>query len=220
MVNLIAYQRLISNTADVFLGVNMTQAAFNAANLLGSKPISINRYLDQVWPLIQKYDNDILPPFGDNPNPEYIWDQSTLDGQRVAFGVGTSGGRVVSSGTTQAFAVILVAFADNAMDAKIELFELVNNQYVKVAPQPVGLDELVLIAGNPNVPTTGLTEIEPYNWQSIRIYSTRFTVAAQDVDRIVKIVASFEVTNYLVANPPKPNPAGLQFILDVYNATD
>lgn len=217
MANLIAFQRITSNASTVFLGVNMAQAAFNAANGQGANPVTVPRYLNPVWPLIQKYDNDNFPPFGDNPNPEYIWDQTTSDGQTVAFGA-ASAGRSIPSGTTEAFAVTLIAFADNAMEAKIELFELINNQFVKAAPQPDGLDELVLVAGTPNIPATGLTEIEPYNWQSTRVYSTLFTVEALDADRVVSIVVSFEGTNYLVPNPPKPNPAGLQFILDIYIA--
>lgn len=220
-----SFERLTSNTNSVYLGTNMAQAAFNAANVQGSKPDAVVRYLDPVWSLLQKYDNDSsnqpYSPFGGTPNPDYIWEQPTSDGQRVAF-ASTTGAKFVTDGTTMSFSVFLVAFADNAMEAKIELFELMGGEqgdYVKAAPQPAGLDELVLVAGKPNMPAEGLTEIEPYNWQNICVYSTCFTVDAPE-NRIIKIVVSFEVTNYLVTNPPKPNPAGLQFFLDIYSDLD
>lgn len=38
------------------------------------------------------------------------------------------------------------------MEAKIELFEEIGGTFVKVSPQPEGLDEFLLIAGEPNNP--------------------------------------------------------------------
>jgi hypothetical protein len=228
------FQRLTSNTTDVFIGANSAQAAMNAANNTGSQPDPVARHVNPPsWPSLQKFDNDdsVQPfsPFGGVPNPDYIWDLPTSDGQTVAFAVASNeftlfGGSV---NTLLSFSVFLGAFADNAMEAKIELFEQIpqmEGPFVKVSPQPEGLDEFLMIAGDPNNPAVGLTINDPpFTFQDIRMYSTSF--AAPIVTggrRTFKIVVSFKVTNYLIqpqfASAPSSlnNPAGLQFMVDIY----
>ncbi|URT71578.1 hypothetical protein [Cytobacillus firmus] len=217
------FQRLTSNTTTVFFGNNMAQAAFNAANDIngGNHPDPVPRV--NVWPSLKKFGNDTTTqpysPFGGVSNPEYIWNQPTSDGQTVAFAV-ASGAFVVIPGEILSFGVFLNAFADNAMQAKIELFEFAGGTFGKAFPQPTGLDEFLLVAGEPNTPAEGLTETQPYNWQDIRMYSTRFSAPiATTSSRTFTIVVSFEVTNYLI-QPNRPNPAGLQFICDIYSDLD
>lgn len=168
-------QRLRSNTTDVFLGTDRGQAAMNAANGTGTDPDAVPR--NPRWPSLQKFDNDNssedFSPFGDVPNPLYIWDQPTSDGQTVAFAI-ASEQFTVPTGVTASFSVFLNAFADNAMEAKTELFEQIGGTFLKVSPQPAGLDEFLLVAGDPNTPAVGLTETQPFNWQDIRVYSTHF----------------------------------------------
>ncbi|WHY96959.1 hypothetical protein [Peribacillus simplex] len=214
------FQRLVSNTSSVRLGADRDQAALNAANNMGDTPTSIMHAQVPVWASLKKFDNDTtvqtFSPFGGLLNPEYIWDQPTSEGQTVAFAIAAP--IVGAIATPSDFSVVLVAFADNAMEAKIELFELIGDTFVKAAPQPAGLDEFLLVAGEPNMPAEGLTETQPFNWQDIRVYSTVFTSPPNpDNTRRFRIVVSFEVTNYLVPNPPQqPNPAGLQFMVDIY----
>jgi pectin methylesterase-like acyl-CoA thioesterase len=98
-----------------------------------------------------------------------------------------------------------------------------------VSPQPEGLDELLLIAGEPNNPAVGLTiNNPPFSFLDTRVYSTRFTTPdnSPSVSRTFKIVVSFEVTNYLQqpiysSNPSSlNNPAALQFMVDIYLAPE
>ncbi|CAH0166132.1 hypothetical protein SRABI80_00986 [Peribacillus frigoritolerans] len=115
------------------------------------------------------------------------------------------------------------------MEAKIELFEEIGGTFVKVSPQPEGLDEFLLIAGEPNNPAVGLTiNNPPFTFQDTRMYSTRFTTPDNipSVSRTFKIVVSFEVTNYLQqpiysSNPSSlNNPAALQFMVDIFLAPE
>jgi hypothetical protein len=223
------FQRLVSNTGDVFLGSSRDQAAINAANNTGDHPDAVARRINPpTWPSVQKFDNDTtaqpFSPFGSVPNPEYIWDQPTSDGQTAAFAI-ASQPFTVPAGSPFSFSVFLSAFADNAMEAKIELFEQIGGTFVKAAPQPSGLGELLLIAGEPNNPAVGLTiNGPPFSFEDIRIYSTRFDAPSPTglTPRIFKIVVSFEVTNYLIqpqfaSNPSNlNNPAGLKFFVDIY----
>ncbi|ULM99889.1 hypothetical protein L8956_26590 (plasmid) [Peribacillus frigoritolerans] len=218
------FQRLVSNTSDVFLGVGREQAAMNAANNTGNHPDLVDRFLRcPQWPSINKYDNDTttqsFSPFGGDSNPDYIWDLPTSDGQTVAFAI-ASDQFTIPAGSTASFSVSLAAFADNAMEAKIELFERIGGSFVKAAPQPSGLGDLLLVSGDPNNPAIGLTINDPpFTFQDIQVYSTRFTAPSS---KILKIVLSFEATNYLIqpqfaSNPSSlNNPAGLQFVVDIY----
>jgi hypothetical protein len=56
--------------------------------------------------------------------------------------------------------------------------------------RPEGLDEFILVAGNPTTPAVGLTETQPYNWQDIRVSSTSFTVPSRRQDTFFKMVVS------------------------------
>ncbi|URT71579.1 hypothetical protein [Cytobacillus firmus] len=182
------FERLTSNTTTVFLGATMAQAAFNAANDIngGNHPDPVPRV--NVWPSLKKFGNDTTTqpysPFGGVSNPEYIWNQPTSDGQTVAFAVASE--RInANPGFIRSCSVFLGAFADNAMEAKIELFEDIggggDGPYAKAFPQPGGLDEFLLISGDPDTPAVGLTEMKPYNWQDICMYSTHFEVLNTEV---------------------------------------
>ncbi|CAH0306449.1 hypothetical protein [Peribacillus simplex] len=217
-----AFERLISNTTDVFLATSRDQAASNAANNIGNHPDLVPRF--PTWPSLDKFDNDtiasVFSPFGGVPNPDYIWDQPASDGQTVAFAVATPAFVTFDPTLRTTFSIFLAAFADNAMEAKIEMFEEIDGTFVKSAPQPSGLGDVLFVAGEPNNPAVGLTiDSPPFTFQDIRIYSTRFELPPS---RLWKIVVSFEVTNYLQqpiysSNPSSlNNPAGLQFMVDIY----
>ena len=226
-MTIIPFDRLTSNTTEVFLGADRAQAAFNAANSIGVSPDAVARYA--TWSSLKKFDNDTtsqpFSPFGAVTNPEYIWNQPTSDGQTAAFAIASNEFIAESD-----FSVFLGAFADNAMEAKIELFisSGPGNPFTKASPQPDGLDEFLLIAGEPNNPAVGLTiNNPPFTFQDIRMFSTVFTSPIPVLDSSFKIVVSFEGTNYLIqpqyaSNPSSlNNPAGLQFIVDIYrNALD
>lgn len=214
-MSIIPFERLISNTSTVFLGIDMDQAAINAANGIGNHPDFVPRLPN--WSSIEKFDNDSssedFSPFGGVQNPDYIWDQPTSDGQTSAFAIASKEFTIPSTLLTASFSIFLDAVADNAMKVKIELFEKIGGNFVKTAPQPSGLGDITWISGDPNNPAVGLTETKPFNWQDIRMYSTRFTVPSS---KTLKIVVSFEATNYLIQPPGSFNAAGLQFVADIY----
>lgn len=214
---ILPFQRLTSNTTTVFLGADREQAALNAANATGDHPNLVARF--PSWPSLQKFDNDNslepFSPFGNVSNPQYIWDKTTTAGQTAAFAIASSIFSSFGPDLKTTFSIFLVAFADNAMEAKIEMFEEIGGTFVNADPQPAGLDEFLLVAGDPNTPAVGITETEPFNWQDIRVYSTHFELPPS---KSWIIVVSFEVTNYLPTanNLNNPNPAGLQFMVDIY----
>lgn len=219
------FQRLISNGSTVFVGVDREDAEINAANGTGGKASIVPR-LSATWPALKKYDNDVAPgspsPFNSVPNPEYIWQPPITDGQTAAFAI-ASDSFTANGVEVVRMSVNLAAFADNAMETKITLFERkADTTFAKVEIQPNGLNDYILISGTPNTPATGLTEFMPFNWQNIRVYSTFFAAAAIDLanPRVLKVVISFEPTNYLPSILGATNPAGLQFIVDLYKDVD
>ncbi|HER2162583.1 TPA: hypothetical protein VJS49_001740, partial [Streptococcus pyogenes] len=118
-------ERLVSNTGGVFLGTDRDQAAMNAANNTEDHPDLVAR--NPGWPSLKKFDNNSavksFSPFGSVSNPDYIWDQPTSDGQTAAFAIASQRFEVPSPNEISTFSVFLVAFTDNSMEAKIELFE-------------------------------------------------------------------------------------------------
>jgi hypothetical protein len=205
------FQRLTSHAAFAFLGNSRSQAAFNAANESGAHPAAVDRYV--TWPSILKFDNDLHSPFGASPDPQFLWMQPTAAGQSIGVAVASRPFTAPEDSDTS-FTVYFTAFADNAMEASIELFENVGGTYVYVNPQPAGLG-VPLVAGTPEMPATGLFELQPpYAWQDVRHYSTTFRVPANA--NTYKIVVSLKGLNYLIPAPTLPNPAALRFITDIY----
>ena len=208
------FVRLRSNPSTVYLGVDREQAASNAANNRNLTADLVRRFIR--WPSLEKFDNDTPTfspsPFSDVPNPRYIWDTPSRPGQMEAFGIATRP-FTVRSGRGNSFIIFLTAFADNAMRAKIELYRRNSNGfYVKTVPQPTGLDDFVMVAGSSN-PSTGRTEDPPFNWQDVSYYSTLFTIGRSGT---YKIVISFDATNYFLPPEATENPAGIQFVSDIY----
>lgn len=213
-----SFKRLISDATTIYLGLDREQAAINAANATGNPPTNVTQI--STWPILKKFDNDAKiggspSPFSNVTDPSYVWQLPVSSGQSLACAAATDS-LDVSSSSAASFAVYLAAFSDNAMTAKIELFEYNGSSFVKTAPQPNGLLDFIAISGEPSNPAMGLTETPPYNWQSIRIYSTHFEIPIPGNSSTFKIVVSFEVTNYNVNPIDAPNPAALQFILDTY----
>lgn len=210
-----AFTRLTSNPSTTYLGTDREQAAFNAANQTGSRAELVSRF--PRWPSIENFENDRSPaspsPFANVRNPFIIWDLPGTFGQMKSFGIASPSFQV-SEGIEQSFVIFLAAFCNNAMRAKVELYRQISSGlFAKAVPQPLGLDDFVLVVGQPNNLKMGLTEEELFNWQDIRFYSTLFNLT---IPGLYKIVVSFDATNYFRSPNTTSNPAGLQFVADIY----
>jgi hypothetical protein len=132
------FKRLISKTSTKFLGTDREQVAINAANNIGGASTkSVDRI--SVWPSLKKIDNDTAEagsptPFRGVQDPMYIKDQPPTYRQTAAFAIALS--QFLSGTSSQrSFSIFLVSFSDNAMKAKIELFEKISDgTFVKVSP--------------------------------------------------------------------------------------
>ncbi|KAA2301321.1 hypothetical protein FY526_25625 [Clostridioides difficile] len=102
----------------------------------------------------------------------------------------------------------LTAFADNAMEAQIDLVDATTNTIISTPPLGV-----LLLDGSMD-PTPVVLDF-PFNWQNIRFYSipTGPLPAGE-----YKVIVSFTVVNYL-QYMSYPDPAGLSFVADVYTAS-
>ncbi|RAP74528.1 hypothetical protein [Paenibacillus montanisoli] len=220
-------QRLTSNITQPFLrsGIDRGTVAFNAANGIGTN--AGIAAISPSWPSLKKFDNDttftIEAPFGVVPNPDYIWIEPASAGQTAAFANASNEIDIVAiPGDTDParFNITLLAFADSAMNVKIELFQRIGSTFIKAPTQPAGLGDVFLTAGTPNTPITGVTETtQPFKWQDVRIYSTVFEIPTL-VSAVYKLVISFAGTNYLPTdnNLSNFNPAGVMFMLDFFGA--
>jgi len=158
-----------------------------------------------VWPKLSSYINDdvFLPD-----EPEYLWDSSISDGQSRGFAV-------VCDSFNHTFPVqvltSLTVFTDNAHEAVIEIYNTVDPipaLVASISPYPPPL-----IDGNMD-PVKGYTEVQPYNWQTIRYFSNFSPLLPQNNN--YSVVVSFRAVNYNVFPPFSANPAGLAFVLDSY----
>ncbi|MBW7452655.1 hypothetical protein ACFOLF_25905 [Paenibacillus sepulcri] len=103
--------------------------------------------------------------------------------------------------------ISLTAFADNAMEAQIDLVNATTNTIVTTPP----LGQL-LLDGSMD-PTPVILE-PPFNWQIIRCYSITTGLLPAG---LYKIIVSFTVINY-DQYMSFPNVAGLSFISDIYKS--
>jgi len=158
------------------------------------------------WPNLQKFVNDSTP-FGQTANPVYIWERVTSDGQSLGFAIASNPFTITA---TSQLEIHLTAFADNALEAQLDLLDTATNTIVSTPPLGV-----LLTDGSMN-PNTGVTveTSPPYNWQSIRYYS----VATSPIPAgSYRVIVSFQVMNYNNFSG-HPNPAGLSFVADIYQA--
>ena len=198
-------QRLVSNPSTVYITADRNSAVLAAISGIGQIATE-QPQLYMWWPNLQKFAND-NSPFGGTPNPVYIWDNTTSDGQTRGFALSSN---PFILDTSSQLVINLNAFADNALEAQIDLVDAATNQIIS-AP-PLGA---LLTDGSMN-PSTGVTveTSPPYNWQSIRFYSV---VTAPILPGSYKVIVSFQVVNYSNFSG-SPNPAGLAFVADIYQA--
>ena len=216
MAEIEGFERLLSKVRFVRLGTGLRNAATNAANDEGPRPVLVDRYVE--WPRVTEFNNDNVPagspsPFANRGTPDYLWgDETAEEGEIYYFGI-ASNPFTVRAGEEVDFSAFLSAFADNAMEAVIVLFRERDGRYVPVDPQPTGLGGFILRAGEPGNPGAGLTETAPYAWQNVRYYSTDFTV---DQRGRYKVAVAFKGTNYELPAEGTVNPAAIQFVVDLY----
>ncbi|MFB9279465.1 right-handed parallel beta-helix repeat-containing protein [Cohnella cellulosilytica] len=198
-------QRLVSNPSSVYITTDRNSAVLVAISGIGQVATE-QPQLYMWWPNLQKFAND-NSPFGGTPNPVYIWDNTTSDGQTRGFAI--SSNPFILDAASQ-LVINLNAFADNALEAQIDLVDAATNQIISAPPMGA-----LLTDGSMN-PNTGVTveTSPPYNWQSIRFYSV---VTAPILPGSYKVIVSFQVVNYSNFSG-YPNPAGLAFVADIYQA--
>lgn len=152
-----------------------------------------------AWPELVNYTNNN----GVVGDPQYIWDSTTSDGQSRGFAARSN----AFSGFSN-YVISLTTFCDNAHSVRIDIYELPE-------ADPILLETLtppVLIDGNMD-PITGLTEVQPYNWQSVRIYTIASSTLSTNNPHIM--IFSFTGVNYNVSSAGAPNPAGIVFSVDI-----
>ncbi|SYX83437.1 hypothetical protein [Paenibacillus alvei] len=179
----------------VSLALNAGFGALGNVTIVGQIP---------VWPKLNRYINDNFLA----GEPEYIWDSSISDGQSRGFAVVCE-----SFQSTNAIQLLtsLTVFTDNAHEAAIEIYDTgfpIPTLVDSISPYPFPLTD-----GNMD-PVTGYTEVQPYNWQTIRYFSGFSSTLA--INTSYRLVVSFRAVNYNVIPPFAANPAGLAFVLDSY----
>ncbi len=199
-------ERIISNPANVYIANTREAAAAQAISGSGTLATEVPR--TSTWPTLEHFTNDNSLFLKYNParqNPVFVWDQITSSAQSKGFAAATAAYTFQQSTN---FTIHMAAFADNALQAQIDLLDAATGTVISSAPFGVLLQD-----GNMD-PVTGVTVEEPqfpYNWQNIRFY----TVSTGTLPRgKYQIVLSFLAVNY-DQYPGFPNPASLAFHADV-----
>ena len=197
-------QRLVSNGTSVFIAADRTAAVAAAISGSGTLATVVPRYV--AWPGLERLTNDnnsFFAPFGE---PQCIWDTTATDGQTRGFA--TASNPFTLTGTSE-LAVSLAAFADNALEAQIDLVDAATSAIVSAPPLGV-----LLTDGSMDPASGTTTDINPpFNWQNIRFYSVNSGAIPAGT---YKVVVSFRGVNYNRASGTV-NPAALAFVADVYS---
>lgn len=195
----------VISSADTYVAADQTAAiALAVSSGPTDKATVIPRY--PLWSSLTKYAND-NGPFPTQV-PQYIWDSTTTDGQVRAFAARSE--MFFSGGDPVAISVCLTVFADNAHIARIDIYDF----NVPSATLVETLTPPILVDGSMDA-NAGLTEVIPYNWQDLRVYSAQSSVLPGD--GVYAVVVSFTVVNYLGFQPPMSpgNPAVLMFYSNI-----
>lgn len=196
-------QRLSSSAANVYVATDREMAV--AAANLGTGTLAVEVPQFPIWASLTKFVNDNNPVFGAIPDPTTVWSSSMAPGQVFGFAASSSSFTITSEGQVL---IYLTAFADNAMEAQIDLVDATTNTLI--SSPPLGT---LLLDGSMD-PTPVVLE-PPFNWQNIRCYSisTAPIPAGQ-----YKVIVSFTVVNY-DQYMSYPYPAGLSFVADIYSVS-
>ncbi|TKH45983.1 hypothetical protein C1I60_05995 [Paenibacillus terrae] len=196
-------QRLCSNTTNVYVASDRDMAVA-AANLgIGTLAVEVPQF--PTWPSLKKFVNDNNPVFGDVPDAITIWSSTTAPGQVLGFAAATNSFTLSAEGQ---ILINLTAFADNAMEAQIDLVDATTNTLISTPP--LGF---LLLDGS--MDPTPVILVPPFNWQTIRCYSITTGLIPAG---LYKVIVSFTVVNY-DQYMSFPNPAGLSFVADIYKVS-
>jgi parallel beta-helix repeat protein len=195
-------QRLTSNTTNVYVAIDRDAAVAAAILGIGTLAVAVPPFF--TWPSINKFINDNNPVFGVVPDPIAVWNSTTAPGQVFGYAAATNSFTLAADGQVL---INLTAFADNAMEAQIDLVDASTNTVISTPP--LGF---LLLDGSMD-PTPVILN-PPFNFQAIRFYSitTGVIPAGQ-----YKVIVSFTVVNY-DQYMSFPDPAGLSFVADIYQA--
>lgn len=162
----------------------------------------------RTWDRIAPYTNsaefdDLTIPPG-LTTPQFVWDVVTLDGETRFF---AAAAEITPDFDLSGLFIRTTTFADNGHDYQASIYS--TNKTLMTQGQ-------VLFDGDTTTPSLGLTEQPPFNWQTLRS-NTEVLSAALTSGTLYYLVVSYRVTNYL-QKAGLPNPAGLSFIVDVWNS--
>ncbi|NQX67017.1 right-handed parallel beta-helix repeat-containing protein [Paenibacillus alba] len=196
-------QRLSSNPTNVYVASDRDMAVA-AANLgIGTLAVEVPQF--PIWPSLKKFVNDNNPVFGAVPDAITIWSSTTAPGQVLGFAAATNSFTLAAEGQVL---INLTAFADNAMEAQIDLVDATTNTLISTPPLGI-----LLLDGSMD-PTPVILD-PPFNWQIIRCYSITTGLIPAG---LYKVIVSFTVVNY-DQYMSFPDPAGLSFVADIYKVS-
>lgn len=161
----------------------------------------------RTWNRLAPYTNatefdDLAIPPGEEV-PQFVWDSATSDGETRYFAMAAE---ITPDFGLTGLLIAVTNFADNAHDYQVGIYD---------ASKTLLLQGPVLLDGNTTTPSIGLTEPAPFNWQTMRS-DTQVLSITLGAGTLYYLVISYRVTNYLQVDG-KPNPAGLAFMVDVWN---
>lgn len=192
---------IVSDEFTYIAGDQLTAIDLAINNDPGNKATVLPTFVG--WPSIMPYSNY------SNNKPSFIWDSVTTDSQSRGFAK-MSGSFKHDEFSTQAI-LWMAVFTDNAHVARVDVYnteDSANPIYVET------ISPVVLQDGSMD-PNTGLTEVQPYNWQTVRVFQGASSLLQSNTFH--SIVVSFTAVNYTGATPPATpgNVAGLMFYAQV-----
>lgn len=193
-----------ASRADAIAGAigSTPNTAVKATVLTGTDTDLAMRTWDRIAPYTnaREFEGATQPP--NLTAPQFIWDSVTTDGEVRYFAMAAPFSPVLL------YSGLLLAaynFADNAHDFQASIYNAATKALVAQGP--------ILQDGNITTPAIGLTEVPPFNWQTVRS-NTQFIASTLAPENTYYVVVSYTVLNYLqIAG--RENPATLSFIVDV-----
>lgn len=196
-----AIYRFVSDEFNTY--VRIPPAAFGAGKLAEDIGKAFS-----FWPQI------VSENLGPGSQPQYIWatdpisQLGALNGEQQNFGrAATLTGLTLSADRNLPFNIMV--FADNAYIGKLKISAMISN----------ALTTITLI----DIPDEGFSlntsfkeEEAPYKWHNITAFSGEVIIPTKATG--VRFDLEIEALNYAQVNgTPASNPAGVQFLLELYN---
>jgi hypothetical protein len=206
----LVHSRISSNTASV-VAASTAQNAVDA--LLAGTPtgFTVTTVTNPfpLWPQILRFNGDNV---GANPQTIWVSPGTATPGQSIGFAAAAPPILLTAGSILNDLKVNMTVFADNAVEARIQAYTVVNLPLLPTLIPTTNLN-VPLTDGTITDPNAQNTPTPPFGWQNVRYYSTEALPGAF-VALGLQIVFSFQVLNYNDNGPA--NPAGLSFIADVY----